>query len=99
MKRSLLILVASFTLTACMTVGSKFDISKIDQLQPSVSTEDDAKRLFGEPTSVSDNPNNHHELLQWIYSQGTLVGGNGAHLAISFDENGKMIAVVQRTKI
>jgi hypothetical protein len=71
-------------LSGCMTVGKKFDISKVDQLQPGVSTEADAKALFGEPTSVSANPDNHHELLQWVYSQGTLVGGNGSHLAISF---------------
>ena len=99
MKKWLFVFAASFMLLSCMTVGNKFDISKVDQLQPGISTEDDAIKLFGNPTSVSTNPDNKHELLQWIYSQGTLVGGNGAHLAISFDKNGKMIAVIQQTKI
>jgi SmpA / OmlA family len=99
MRKWLLFFTTSLMLFGCMTIGNKFDISRVDQLQPGISTEADAKALFGEPTSVSTNPNNHHELLQWSYSQGAIVGGNGAHLAISFDENGKMIAVIQKTKV
>jgi hypothetical protein len=75
-------------------------MSRADQLTPGVSTEADAERLLGEPITVEHNPQNRHELLIWRYAYGTGLGtGGGQTLAISFDEKGKMIAILQRTKL
>lgn len=87
-------------IAGCASVGRDFDITKADQLTPGVSTEADAKQLFGEPITTQRNPDNGHELLVWQYAYGTGLGtGGGQKLAISFDEKGKMIAILQRTKI
>lgn len=90
--------VLSLTLTACMTVGSKFDPNVLDSMQPGVTTLQDASTSLGKPTSISAAPGGG-TLLQWIYSQGSLIGGSGAHIAVLFDKDGKMVRMIQRTKI
>jgi outer membrane protein assembly factor BamE (lipoprotein component of BamABCDE complex) len=84
--------------SACTTVGNKFDISKVDQLKPGVSTIADAQSLLGAPTSKSEMAD-HAELLQWQYVQGTVVGGSASHTAILFDRYGKMVRVTLRTQL
>lgn len=88
-------LLSAIALSACMTIGSKFDIESVDQLKPGESSISDAKALLGPPTAESTQANGS-KLLQWQYSQGTLVGGNGAHAAILFDATGKMIRVTHK---
>jgi len=83
------------TAKSVFTSGNVFDINKVDQLTPKVSTEADAKRLLGAPTSVTSMAHGA-QLLQWLYSQGTATGGSGAHVAILFDQEGKMIRVQHR---
>ena len=83
------------SVSACTTIGSKFDVAKVDQLQPGISTSSDAIALLGKPTSESSMQDGS-KLLQWLYSQGTLVGGSGAHVAILFDATGKMVRVTQK---
>ncbi|RLM02496.1 hypothetical protein BIY31_23545 [Gibbsiella quercinecans] len=63
-----------------------------------VTTTQDAEAILGKPVSQSTAPNNG-TLMQWIYSQGTLIGGSGAHIAILFDKDGKMERVIQRTQM
>jgi hypothetical protein len=82
-------------LSACSTTGTKFDITKVDQLQPGISTSADAVQLLGPPTSESSFQNGT-KLLQWQYAQGTLVGGSGAHIAILFDAASKMVRVTHK---
>jgi len=82
----------------CATVGSKFAIEKAEELQPGVSTIDDAIHLIGKPTSESTYADGS-QLLQWSYAQGSLVGGSGAHLAILFDSNGTMVRITHRSRM
>ena len=101
MKR-IIAAVAIVFLSACVysQQGNLFDINNADRLQPGISTIADAKALLGEPVTVQTNPDNNHQLLIWQYAYGTAVAvGGGAKLAISFDENGKMIKIIQRTKV
>lgn len=83
------------SLGGCTTVGNKFDIAKADQLQPGRSTMSEAVQLLGPPTAQSTGQNNA-TLLQWQYSQGTLVGASGAHLAVLFGPDGKMVRVTHK---
>jgi hypothetical protein len=95
-----LLVLIGLVLAGCVSVGRDFDIAKADQLIPGVSTEADAKRLLGEPITVQRNPENRHDLFIWQNVYGTGLGtGGGQKLAISFDEKGKMIAILQRTKL
>lgn len=82
---------------ACVTVGHKFDLARVDQLTPGASTIEDATRLLGEPSAESDLSDGT-KLLQWQYSQGTALGtGSGAHVAILFGADGRMIRVSHRS--
>jgi hypothetical protein len=91
---------AALSLTACAQIGHPFDIAKADQLTPGISTEDDAKKLLGEPISVTTSPDNGHQLLIWQYSYGTALATGGAErLVILFDADGKMLRIVQRAKV
>lgn len=82
-------------LSACTTIGKKFDIAKVDQLEPGVSTIADAVKLLGPSTAESSLANNS-KLLQWQYSQGSIVASSGAHVAILFDQAGRMVRITHK---
>lgn len=83
---------------ACVTIGHKFDPARADDLVPGQSTEADAARVLGKPTTETFMADGTR-LLHWQYSQGTALGtGSGAHVAIRFTGDGKMIRLVQRSK-
>lgn len=86
---------AMMALAACTTIGNKFDPERVSQLTPGVSTIADATALLGTPSSRSPSANGS-TLLQWIYSQGTLFGGNGGHVAILFGADGRMLRVTHQ---
>lgn len=94
-KKILMLVSVMCLLSACVTHGNKFDLAKVDQLQPGTSTRSDAVQLLGTPSAESAMPKNM-TLLQWQYSQGSLVGGSGAHVAILFDQGGKMVQVTHK---
>jgi outer membrane murein-binding lipoprotein Lpp len=73
--------------------GARFDPDAINQLRSGISTERDAIALLGKPRSVSAAANGG-ELLQWMFFYGTAIGvGGGAHAAILFDRDRKMVRV------
>jgi hypothetical protein len=39
----------------CATRGRHFDVDSVDRIRPAVTTQEDCRRWFGEPTSVSQN--------------------------------------------
>lgn len=94
--RTLSVALLSASLVACMTIGSKFDLAKTDQLTPGVSTMSDAIQLLG-PVRAESTWQNNSKLLQWQYVQGTPVAGSGAHLAILFDASGKMVRITHKS--
>ena len=97
-RRAILASAMAAVLTACMTIGKKFDPALVDQLKPGVSTQRDAIELLGQPTSQSSMANGS-TLLQWQYTQGTPVGGHSAHVAILFDKKDIMVRVTLKTVI
>jgi outer membrane protein assembly factor BamE (lipoprotein component of BamABCDE complex) len=101
MRQIVAFLALALCLSGCVysQTGTRFDMSKADQLTPGISTEDDAERLLGKPISVVTNPNGHQVFI-WAYSYGTALAiGGGKQLVIAFDENGTMIKIAQRTEI
>lgn len=95
LMKALISAALAICLSGCITIGHKFDPAGADRLTPGTSTMSDAIAVLGPTTAMSAGPNGS-TLLQWQYSQGTLVGGSGAHLAILFDADGKMIRVTHR---
>lgn len=95
-----IVLAGALGLSACVSIGSKFDISKADQLKPGISTEADAKALFGAPVATDTVAATRHDILTWQYSYGTGIGtGGGENLKVEFDQDGKMIAIVHRAEV
>jgi hypothetical protein len=76
--------------------GHSFNESGVGQLTPGVSTESDAVRAIGEPISRLVDPRSGHSGLTWGYGGGF---GNTRVLTISFDESGRMIRVIQQSRI
>jgi outer membrane protein assembly factor BamE (lipoprotein component of BamABCDE complex) len=75
--------------------GNRFDAHTVGQLQPGVSTEQDAIARLGAPAATSNNADGT-QLLQWQYVYGTAAGAGGnAHAAILFGPDHKMIRVVE----
>lgn len=95
-RRVLALVLLSLSLAACTsTNGRKFEASKVDQLQPKVSTISDATALLGPASAESSFPDGG-KLLQWQYTQGSLGGGSGAHVAVLFDAKGTMVRVTHK---
>ncbi|WP_249170535.1 hypothetical protein [Burkholderia multivorans] len=97
-KRIATLSVASLILAACMTAGNKFDASAVDALRPGVTTIQDAESALGKPASASTGANGG-TLLQWIYSRGSIIGASSAHVAVLFDNDGKMVRVTHRSQM
>jgi outer membrane protein assembly factor BamE (lipoprotein component of BamABCDE complex) len=98
--RKLVMIAVCLAASGCVELGNHFDIDRVDQLRPGSSTEADAVNLLGQPVSVVTDPANRHQLVIWQYANGNGLGtGSAAKLAVSFDEHGTMIMVVQRTTV
>src|ERR1700683_3430355 len=86
-------------LAACASQGHPFDMEKAHDLQPGVSTIEDAERLIGKPVSVTHNANGHTVLI-WTYAYATGLGPGGAkQLIIPFDETGTMIRIASESTL
>lgn len=74
-------------LSACVSVGTGFDPSLAAKLTPGASTLDDAVRLFGKPTGITQHPDGTRSA-SWIYTS----HGPGTNIvktmAVHFDGNG-----------
>jgi hypothetical protein len=92
MKKLAIVAMVATLCVSCMTVGNKFDPNSVSLLKPGESTIDDATELMGLPMAQSVMPDGNM-LYQWQYVQGTPVGGSGAHIAILFTADGKMVQV------
>lgn len=95
--RKFAVISTTLVLAACMTIGTKFDVAKVDQLKPGVSMISDAVQLLGPPNAESSMHDNS-KLLQWQYVRGTMVGGSSAHVAILFDASGTMVRVTHKSR-
>lgn len=79
----------------CSTYGGKFDPQRVSELKPGVSTITEAASLLGPPKAES-NFANGSRLLQWQYVHGSILGGSGAHVAVLFDKDGRMVRVTHK---
>jgi hypothetical protein len=95
-KRWLFFVGVIFAIAACIrTSGNKFDPQRVDELTPGVSTIGDALTILG-PVSAESTYRDGSRLLQWQYTQASVVGASGAHVAVLFDNAGRMIRVTHK---
>ena len=89
------LLLAALLAGCTVQEGHRFSTSTVEQLQPGVSTEQDATALLGVPTATVNNADGTR-LLQWQYIYGTASGiGGSAHAAVLFAPDKKMIRIVE----
>lgn len=93
----LALLAAVLLLPACVSVGGGFDIARVEQLKPGVSTVDDAIRVLGTPMAESTLPSGAR-ILQWNAARAGIFGATASHAAILFDENGVMTRVTHTAR-
>ena len=74
-------------------MGHDFDMSKASQLQPGVTTVNDAKEMFGPPTSITTSQDGHRHLYTWKWSEGSVIDGRAKDLEVVFDLQDKMIRI------
>lgn len=76
----------------------RIDVASIEMLKPGVTTVDDAKKSFGEPTSQTSMQQS--QLLQWIsFDQQKIVGAKGVHISLIFGADDKLIRVQSKTVV
>lgn len=90
MKTAIALAILTLSLAGCMTMGRPFDPNTVRQFKPGVTTRQDAITALGPPSAESD-AGRDQTLLQWQYIHGTMFGGSGAHAAILFGSDGKMV--------
>jgi hypothetical protein len=99
MKRSATALIAlAVLLSACVSVGTDVKLERSDSFVAGQTTIQDAISALGQPSSRSEYPNGT-VLLQWLGTQAVYISARSEHLAILFDQDGKMIRTVIRTDI
>lgn len=90
-------LVSAAALAGCVQTGNTFDVKKVAELTPGVSTKQDAIAKLGQPVAVSAMPGGG-ELVQWRYAYGTGIGvSGGASTSIMFTDRGIMAGVMGMT--
>ncbi len=82
-------------LGACArSIGQPFDVDAADRLRPGLSTYQDAVTQFGKATRIRGQGG--RTVAHWHYLKDTPGGTEYDSLKILFDENGRMVRVVER---
>ena len=86
--------------TGCASFGEEFDLAAVDQLQPGISTIEDAKRLLGEPQSVAKTANGI-TVYVWMHSKANGLTGNSSaqSASLAFGPDGKMLKNSTKTSV
>lgn len=98
MRKTFAACALALSLTACMTMGNKFDIHDADQFVPGITTMQQAQEKLGTPTATNAMPNGG-TLQQWVYSQASMFGGTSSNLAILFDRDGRMVRIASKGQV
>ena len=89
------VLAAAFlvaSLAGCASFGEKFDPALIDQLQPGVSTVQDAVALLGPYSGESMGASGVH-VYTWMHSEANALTGKSAaqSVGLAFGPDGKLV--------
>lgn len=95
--RKLTLLSAGLLLTACVSVGTNYDVNALEQLKPGMSR-GEVVSLLGKPNTEAKLPDGK-TVLGWVHSTGTAFGGASARsVSLQFDPNGKLVDSGYRTQ-
>lgn len=75
-------------------IGQPFDVDAVDRLQPGHSTYADAVKQFGKASRVRGHGSD--TIAHWHYLKDTADGTEYDSLKIVFDQDGRMVRVVER---
>lgn len=91
----LLSFIAPLTSSCTTTLGRNFDTTHVDDIKTGIHTKENIREWFGEPysTGAADSELRQFGCVDgWIYlySVGSIGGGNAKSLAVYFDSEGKV---------
>ncbi len=100
MKKILLALgiVSAMSLTGCASVGTNFEMSCADKLQPGVSTREDAVAACGKYRTEAENDKGEI-ILGWSYGHAVGFSAHGKALLLAFDKEGKFLRIAEKSEI
>jgi len=94
-RRGLAAFACLLALGACArSIGQPFDVDAVNRLKPGHSTYQDAVTQFGKATRIRGQGG--RTVAHWHYLKDTPGGTEYDSLKILFDENGRMVRVVER---
>jgi len=78
----------SVFILACASAGSRFDDTKIQQIEKGKTTQGEVRQLLGEPSGKGVNADGSVKW-QYYYSKSSVIGGASTKIfEITFDKNG-----------
>lgn len=96
MKSFIAAIVIVIALAGCKTVGTEFDMNRVDEMKPGVTTLAEATELLGKPANVNYSPDGG-KLAQWSFIKAQYLGkSSSGRLAVVFDKDDKMVRIAQR---
>lgn len=94
-RRSFAAIACLLALGACgREIGQPLEVDAVDRLRPGQSTYQDAVAQFGEATRVKGQGG--RIVAHWHYLKDTAGGTEYDSLKILFDEDGRMVRIVER---
>ena len=92
----LLCLVSGLLTGACASSGTNFDQTRADQLQPGLSTREDAVKALGKPNNELFNTDST-VILTWMQTKSSAGGaGKSRHQSIMFHKDGRMVKLLTK---
>jgi outer membrane protein assembly factor BamE (lipoprotein component of BamABCDE complex) len=85
-------------IAGCAAVGQNFDMADVDQLQPGVTTLNQAKEKLGKPYSITNLADGRVRVI-WVTARGVMTSVSSKGVAILFDKDGRMVRVVNKNEI
>jgi hypothetical protein len=90
MKR-VIILIAAFALSSCVSMGTNYDVAAVDRLKVGM-TKAEVIGLLGQPNQVVTNADGSERLV-WVHSTGSMFGANARSVGLPFGPDGRLTAV------
>lgn len=87
--RLFLVAVLSCCLSACASLGNKFDGEAVSKMVVGQTTMNEAIEKMGKPVATAVNGD--VTAVTWMYSSGTMFGAKANQVTLTFDSSGKLM--------
>ena len=93
------IILSTFLLVGCATIGNEFDISAVSGFVPGETTYSEAVQMLGNNPIGSKQNEDGSMVYRWAWSHANLAGAGADRVDLLFDSNGKFIRELSRSSL